>query len=528
MTYLSRVMILSSLVLTLVGCGDGEVFKDGQGTGGNNDNDPPAQTTPPVVTALPVSVQELSPNNVVAAVITVSLSSAATQSVSLSYATQNGTALAAEHYRSTAGELEFSVGQTSKEISVPIISNNYYGTDKYFQVNFSQPTGVELGVTSVEVEIVNNDPIPTLGFSRGQLATSEQAGEINLTASLSSPSEYETTFDITLAGTATRDSDYQINNLSFSIPAFATSVALPLTMLTDDIKEGGETIVVSLTNATNAAISETRQALVVMIAGDVVLADTGVKTYYNNGAFDATSAEAGYANQDAEYGRDTGAEANFDDDGLGNLNLSKLDFHGNVLPRNAIEFECVRDNLSGTVYAVWGSTEYVSVWNDPANLYRWYDSNPANNAGNGGTQAPNELELNPEETYWFAPSCAFPNLEEAGLNYDAGCTTENYLTYLNIMGYCGFDDWRLPTINELQSSSLYSQILSYDDNFFPDVMQFSDSPGAASKRLATSTPAADNNASVWCWDVNSARRMLCNKNDYLSIRAARNPATTED
>lgn len=522
-----RVLIPAAFLLLIAGCGDGEVFQNGQGSGGEQPGGGTGDTLP-VATATPISVQELNPNDTVEAVITVSLSNSPETTVSLDYATQNGTALAAEHYRSTTGTLEFASGQSSKDIVVPIISNQIYASDKTFTVAFSGANGLELAQSSVTVEITNNDPMPTLSFNQAQLASSEQAGAINLTAYLSTQSETETTFDVVLSGTATRDSDYEMVTQSFVIPALSTSVALPVTMLTDDLQEGGETIIVTLTNPAGAQISAANGALVVMIAGDAVLADTGVKTYYNAGAFDAVTPEAGFPYQDALYGRDTAAEGDFDDDGQGNLSLSKLDVHGNVLPRNATEFECVRDNLSGTVFAVWGSPDYVMDWNSPSNLYRWSSSDSTNNAGNPGTSSPGELELNEEETYWSAPTCGFPNLEGAGIVYDAGCTSENYITYLNIMGYCGFDDWRLPTINELQTSSLFGQMLSYDDNFFPDVMQFTNSPQAGVKRIVSSTPAADNNASVWCWDITSSRRMLCNKNDYMSIRAARNSATNEE
>ncbi|RWU09176.1 DUF1566 domain-containing protein [Pseudidiomarina gelatinasegens] len=524
MARINRLFIPSVLALALLGCGDGEVFQSGQPPGGDpngGDGDGGGSTTTPVATSQSVSVTELTPNDAVQAEIIVTLSEVPESTVSLSYATENGTALAAEHYRSTSGSLEFSSGQTSKSFSIPIISNNYYGSDKSFTVNFSGADGVELGASSIEVTIVNDDPIPSVQFSQAQFKTSEQAGEVEVLARLSRASETPVSFNIGLAGTATRDSDYTFADQAFSIPAFATQIEIPLTMLADDLKEGGETIILSLNNADGAAINAARSTLTVMISGDAVLADTGYVTYYNAGNYNAATPAAGYDYQDADYGRDTGAEGSFDDDGQGNLNFTKLDFNGNALPRNAVEFECVRDNLSGTVFAVWGSPDYIRTWNDPANLYRWYNSDSANNATNPGTASPYELELNVDETYWNAPTCAFPNIEGGPIDYSAGCTSENYLTYLNVMGYCGFSDWRLPTVNEVQSSSMFGQILSYDANYFPDVAQFN------STKIMTSSPAADNAGAAWCWDIENSRRMLCNKNDYISIRAARNPAVSD-
>lgn len=519
-----RFLVSSLLALSLVGCGDGEVFQNGQPPGGDptgdGGDDGGSQTTP-VATAQSVAVTELTPNDAVQAEIVVTLSEAPDSTVSLNYATTNGTALAAEHYRSTSGSLEFAAGQNSKSFPVPIISNNYYGSDKSFSVNFSGASGLELGVTSIEVTIKNNDTIPSLQFSQPQFRTSEQAGEIEVLARLSHASETPISFAVSLAGTATRDSDYTINDQSFTIPAFATQIEVPLSMLSDNLKEGGETIVLGLNNADGASINAARSVLTVMISGDAVLADTGYVGYYNASAYNATTPEAGYENQDADYGRDTGAEGMFHEDGEGNLNFTKLDFNGNALPRTTTAFECVRDNLSGTVYAVWGSPTYIQGWNNPANLYRWYDSDPANNAGNAGTYSPEELVPNADETYYTAATCEFPGIEGGEIDYEAGCTSENYLNYLNVLGYCGFSDWRLPTVNEAQSSSLFGQMLSYDANYFPDVAQFS------SDKIMTSSPAADNSGAAWCWDIQNSRRMLCNKNDYISIRAARNPAVSD-
>ncbi|SFR49648.1 Calx-beta domain-containing protein [Pseudidiomarina maritima] len=524
MAFKHRFLISSLLVLSLAACGDGEVFQNGQPPGdptGDGGGDDGGSQTTPVASASSLTVTELTPNDAVQAEVVVTLSEASGSAASLSYATTNGTALATEHYRSTTGTLEFAAGQTSKSFSVPIISNNYYGSDKSFTVNFSGASGLELGVSAIEVTIKNNDAIPSLQFSQPQFKTSEQAGEIEVLARLSHASETPVTFAVSLAGTATRDSDYTIAEQAFSIPAFTTQVEIPLVMLSDDLKEGGETIVLGLNNADGASINSARSMLTVMISGDAVLADTGYVGYYNAGNYNAATAAAGYENQDADYGRDTGAEGTFDDDGQGNLNFTKLDFNGNALPRTATAFECVRDNLSGTVYAVWGSPTYIDGWNNPANLYRWYNSDPANNAGNAGTYSPNELEPNLDETYYTAPTCEFPGIEGGEIDYEAGCTSENYLNYLNVLGYCGFSDWRLPTVNEAQSSSLFGQLLSYDANYFPDVAQFS------STKIMTSSPAADNAGAAWCWDIQNARRMLCNKNDYISIRAARNPAVRE-
>lgn len=68
---------------------------------------------------------------------TVSLSQAATQPVTVSYATANGTALAGEDYVATSGSLTFAPGEMSKTISVTILADNLTELDETFFLNLS-------------------------------------------------------------------------------------------------------------------------------------------------------------------------------------------------------------------------------------------------------------------------------------------------------------------------------------------------------------------------------------------------------
>ena len=59
-----------------------------------------------------------------AVVFIVSLSRAATGTLSVDYATQDGTALAGEDYTVVEGTLTFTEGQNTKTIAVPILDND--------------------------------------------------------------------------------------------------------------------------------------------------------------------------------------------------------------------------------------------------------------------------------------------------------------------------------------------------------------------------------------------------------------------
>src|SRR5262249_41687553 len=87
-------------------------ISDGQGVGTITADDPA-----PTLTINDVTVTESAGS----AVFTVSLSAASGWTVTVSYATQNSTAIAGSDYTATSGTLTFAPGQTSKTVSVPII-----------------------------------------------------------------------------------------------------------------------------------------------------------------------------------------------------------------------------------------------------------------------------------------------------------------------------------------------------------------------------------------------------------------------
>lgn len=71
------------------------------------------------------------------ATFTVSLSQASTQSVTLNYATANGTAQAGADYVAASGSLTFAPGETSKTISVTILADSLIELDETFFINLS-------------------------------------------------------------------------------------------------------------------------------------------------------------------------------------------------------------------------------------------------------------------------------------------------------------------------------------------------------------------------------------------------------
>ena len=116
---------------------------------------PPA--APPVLATADASALE-SAGSIPAVV---SLAPAATGTVTVKYATADGTAKAGSDYSAVSGTLTFTPGQTSKTVSIPISNNAASGGNKTFTFNLSAPTGgPTLGKASATMTIRNDDPPP--------------------------------------------------------------------------------------------------------------------------------------------------------------------------------------------------------------------------------------------------------------------------------------------------------------------------------------------------------------------------------
>lgn len=88
---------------------------------------------------------------------TVTLSGASEQSVTVDYATANGTAKAPADYTTTTGTLTFEPGQTTQTIPVPVRGDRRDERTEAFFVNLSGQANTTVADTSGKGTIVDND-----------------------------------------------------------------------------------------------------------------------------------------------------------------------------------------------------------------------------------------------------------------------------------------------------------------------------------------------------------------------------------
>jgi hypothetical protein len=169
------------------------------------------------------------------------------QTVTVNYATSDGTATAPADYVSTTGTLTFLPGVTSQTFTVPINDNGLPSADKTFSVNLSSPMNAVLGTWSTSTVTIYDDELPTVTVAATQPNAAE-AGPVNgqFTISRTGSLDNDVTVYYQMSGTATSGVDYSGLSGSVLLPAGVASTTLTLTPVDDMLIDGNETAVLTL------------------------------------------------------------------------------------------------------------------------------------------------------------------------------------------------------------------------------------------------------------------------------------------
>ena len=97
---------------------------------------------------------------------TVSLSRSSANTITVNYATQDGSATAGQDYTSKSGTLTFTAGETSKTVSVSVLSDSIDEGNETFKLKLSSPSGAVLTDSEATGTIENSDPMPSAWLSR--------------------------------------------------------------------------------------------------------------------------------------------------------------------------------------------------------------------------------------------------------------------------------------------------------------------------------------------------------------------------
>ncbi|HYV10130.1 MAG TPA: Calx-beta domain-containing protein [Pyrinomonadaceae bacterium] len=213
-------------------------------------------------------------------------------SISVNFATSDGTATAGSDYTATSGTLNFGPGELSKDISIPILSDLLFENgNETFNVNLSSPTGgAVIATSSTTVIIQDDDPKPVV-IVGGSVITEGDSGTKNLAVNflLDHPSVQVITVDFaTSNGTATAGNDYVAASGTVTFPAGTTSVPVNITINGDTTVEPDETFTISLSNATNANAIIFMNPIVRITNDDATLQLSNTSFSVNESAGEAT------------------------------------------------------------------------------------------------------------------------------------------------------------------------------------------------------------------------------------------------
>jgi len=227
-------------------------------------------------------------------VYTVTLSSASGKTVTVDYATADGTATTANSDYVAIGNttLTFAPGETSKTITVSVNGDNTHEPDETVLINLSTPVNASI-IDTLGTGTINNDDSPSISINDVSIAE-ENAGTTNLsfTVSLSKPSAGTVTVDyVTAQNTAIAETDYITKNGTVTFTAGQTTQTTTIVLIGDTINEEDEEFYVDLSNASNGITITKAQGVGTITNDDVAPTLSIADVTVTEGNLGATNAE---------------------------------------------------------------------------------------------------------------------------------------------------------------------------------------------------------------------------------------------
>ncbi|MEZ4713575.1 MAG: Calx-beta domain-containing protein [Caldilineaceae bacterium] len=208
------------------------------------------------------------------ATITVNLSRANSNPVSVQYATSNGTATAGGDYSAASGTLNFGAAETSKTFTVNILDDSLFEGDETINLTLSNPTNAVIGAAAATLTIVEDEIAPVITLEAATYAINENDGALAVNVLLDKAADVVTTVQYaTSNGTAANTSDYVAQSGALTFNPGETSKSLSIPIVDNSTAESTETFNLALSNPVKAALGTPASATVTIIDDDSTLVE---------------------------------------------------------------------------------------------------------------------------------------------------------------------------------------------------------------------------------------------------------------
>jgi acid phosphatase type 7 len=191
---------------------------------------------------------------------TVSLTNPSSQTVTVDYQTQDGTATTADSdYTAASGTLTFDPGQTTKTVSAKVNGDTVFEPDEGFTLKLQSATGAAIADSAGQGTIQNDDTQPALALDDVSKPEGDSGqSDFSFTVSLTNPSSKTVTVDYqTQDGTATTaDSDYSAASGTLTFDPGQTTKTVSVKVNGDTTVEPDEDFALKLSTPANATIAD--------------------------------------------------------------------------------------------------------------------------------------------------------------------------------------------------------------------------------------------------------------------------------
>jgi hypothetical protein len=194
--------------------------------------------------------------------------------VTVDYATGNpGTATAGADYLITRGTLTFGANETTKTFTIRILNDSRDEPNETLTVTLSNPSGgATIGTPASALVTITDEDVPgTVAFAAAAYTAAETAGVATVIVTRGGGGAGGVTVDYaTSDGSATAGSDYTGRSGTLTFNAGEMSKALVISIADDGLREGNETVIVTLSNPGGGAVLGPVRATVLTITDNEI------------------------------------------------------------------------------------------------------------------------------------------------------------------------------------------------------------------------------------------------------------------